>query len=550
MTSRHYRFDRFTLDLDRMALLENGRPVDLRPKAFDTLAALAERAGRVVSKDELVAIVWPDVIVNDDALAQCVRDIRKAIGDADQTVVKTVPRRGYMFAAPIERRDGSDVAAGTGTGRRRRTTVAALIAGIAVVAVGIAVLLWNSRTAPDRAALFARAPQVTVAVLPFDAGGEAGEMAWLSEGLADEIIQAMSQFRDIAVIARTSSFGYRDADLATIRDVLGADLLVQGSVRRVGDQLRLAAQLVDLDTGVNRWADRFERPYADLPSVLEAVSTGLVSALATQARDAVAERTPHGTSVLSAYELTMKARRALLSFEREQTYVALGLVEQALEADPDYAVAWDLLAQLRVQFFIQPYDERQGDPALLDLAREAAARAVALDPAYSTARATLAGLSSRQGDYEGALDMLRQALELNPNDATALGTYADILDRSGEHDASLAAWEALARIDPAGPTLRLALTSRAQMFTGDLDGAFATARTCQTRAPQFQPCLVFLAIAAAAVGDEAVAEEAGQRLLAVNPRFTISGHFQLIPFRRPDDVALMRRHLLTAGLPE
>jgi tetratricopeptide (TPR) repeat protein len=354
----------------------------------------------------------------------------------------------------------------------------------------------------------------------------------------------------MAVIARNSSFGYRHADLAAIRDDLGADFAVQGSVRRVDDQLRLAVQLVDLSTGVNRWANRFERPYADLPGVLDEVSSGLAAALAARARDAVAERGASGTDVLSAYELAMKARRALQSFEREQTFAALSFVEQALEADPEYAVAWDLLAQLRVQFFIQPYDGQRGDPATLELAREAAAKAIALDPAYSTARATLAGLISRQGDYDGALEMLRQALELNPNDATALSTYADILDRAGDHDASLAAWRALERIDPAGPTLRLALTARAQMFTGDHEGALATARICETRAPQFQPCLVFLAISAAAAGNEAGAREAGQRLLAVNPRFTITGHFQLVPFRRPEDIELMRQHLKTAGLPD
>ena len=548
MAGRYFHFSHFTLDLDRMALLDGAEQVELRPKAFDTLVALVERSGRVVSKDDLVAIVWPDVTVNDDALAQCVRDIRKAIGDADQKVVKTVPRRGYMFTASVDFGEGVAGAAQTDKGRRGK--LAMLAAGLAALAMAIAVILWNYSSAPTTAALFARTPQATVAVLPFDAGGDTGETAWLGEGLADEVILTMSQFRDLAVIARTSSFGYRDADLATIRDTLGADFAVQGSVRRNGDHLRLAVQLVDLQTGVNRWANRFERPYADLPLVLEEMSMELVSALVAQARDAVAERTAHGTALLSVYELTMKARRALLMFEPHQTFEALRLVERALEVDPNYAVAWDLLAQIRVQFFIQPYDEQSGNPATLVLAREAAVKAVSLDPAYSTARATLAGLLARQGDYEGSLEMLRQALELNPNDATALSTYADILDRSGDHGASLAAWNALARVDPAGPILRLALTSRAQMFSGDLEGALASARACEARGPQFQPCLVFLAIAAAAIGDEDAARHAGQRLLEVNPRFTIAGHFQVIPFRRSEDILLMRQHLLAAGLPE
>ena len=556
MAGGHYRFDRFTLDLDRMALLENGQPVDLRPKAFDTLLALVERAGRVVSKDELVGIVWPDVIVNDDALAQCIRDIRKALGEGGQKLVKTIPRRGYMFASAVEGGNevpGSTPRAATPDQPTRRLSRAALaammLAGLALIAAVVALLPWSGETSDDPRAAFAREPRMTLAVLPFDAGGETGEMAWLGEGLADEVIMALSRFRDLAVIARTSSFGHRDADLVTIRDLLGADFVVQGSVRRVDDRLRLAVQLVDLSTGVNRWANRFERPYGDLPSVIDEVAADLATALADRARDAVAERTT-GTAVLMAYELTMKARKALLSFEREQTYEALRFAEQALEADPGYAVAWDLVAQIHVQFFLQPYDNRRGDRATLEVAREAAAKAVALDPAYSTARSTLGGVVAWLGDYDGAMEMLRQALELNPNDAGALGTYADILDRAGEHEASLAAWDALEKVDPAGPMLRLALTSRAQMFTGDPEGALASANACEARAPRFQPCLVFLAIAAAAGGDEAAAREAGQRLLDVNPHFSVDDHMEIVRLRRPEDDALMRRHLRTAGLPD
>ena len=551
LTGRSYSFDRFVLDLDRMALLENGQPVELRPKAFDTLLALAERANRVVTKDELVAIVWPNVIVNDDALAQCVRDIRKAIGDSKQEILRTVPRRGYMLAAAVEQRDAVPQPQRAAGKRGPLRALFFVIAALAGLVLAVVASNWMESGSSDATAAFARAPQVTVAVLPFDAGGEASETAWLSEGLADELIESMSLFRDVAVIARNSSFGYRDADLATIRDVLGADFLVQGSVRRVGEKLRLAVQMVDLSTGVNHWANRFERPYADLPAVLEEVSSELTSALAAKARDAVVTRAAgRGTAVLNAYELALKARKALTTFSKESTFEALELVEQALEADPEYAVAWDLLAQVYIQLFIQPYDGRRGDPATLAQARDAASKAVSLDPSYSTARATLAGLISRQGDYDEALDMLRRALELNPNDATALAAYADILSRAGDHRASLAAWQAHKRIDPVGTTLGLALLARAQMFTGDTEGALATARTCETRAPRFQPCLVFLAISAAAAGEEALARQAGERLLEVNPRFTISEHFRIVPFRNADDVEVMRRHLRTAGVPD
>lgn len=535
---RAYRFDRFIVDLDRMALIADGAEVPLRPKAFDTLRTLALHAGQVVTKDALVAAVWPDVFVNDDALAQCVRDVRKALGDEAQQMLRTVPRRGYMLAADVE-----PVSDDAGAERPANRLGAAVIALALLAIMGAA--YWFS--VADETRVPTREPRLTLAVLPFDAGGETDETAWLGEGLAEDIVVSIARFRDIAVIARNSSFRYRDAGHESIRDELGADFLVRGSVRRVDDRLRISVGLVDLSGGVSRWAQRYERDYADLPRMRDEIADEIAVALATQAREAVAGRAPSAS--VAAYELALKARKALLAFDREQAFLAMDYALRAVEADPDYAVAWDLLAQIRFQFFVQPYDERRGDLALLQEAREAAARAVSLDPAFSSGLATLAGLLSRDNDYNGALELLRRAVDLNPNDATVRGTYADILARAGEHESSLAAWFALERIDPVGTPLALALKARAQIFTDDLAGGLATARQCAVRAPTFQPCLVFLALAAAANGEENLARDAGTRLLAVNPAFTLDHHFRLIPFRRSEDVEFMSGHLRAAGLP-
>lgn len=387
-----------------------------------------------------------------------------------------------------------------------------------------------------------------MAVLPFDAG-VADDAVWLGEGMADDIIFAMSRFRDIAVIARNSSFRLKDEDLATLRDTLGADFLVQGSIRREGERLRLSVQLVDLASGINRWAERFERSYSSLPMVRDEIVAELAAVLAAETRDAVAERPTSVARTSAAYELALKARKALRSFDRERTFQAADLAQRAVDADPSYAVAWELLAQIHLQFYIQPHDERRGSPATLAQAREAAERAVMLDPSFSTALATLAGLMARDRDFDPALEMLRRALELNPSDATALAIYGDIASRAGDHVASLAAWRVVERLDPVGTPLALALRSRAEIFTGDLAEGLATARGCAAIAPRFQPCLVFLAIAASASGEDDLARETGSRLLAVNPGFTIDGHFRIVPFRRQEDLDFMASHLRTAGLP-
>lgn len=546
-----YSFGCFRLDLARMALLRDGVPVELRPKAFDTLRVLAENPGRVLSKDELVAAVWQDVIVNDDALAQCIRDIRKALGDDAQSLIETVPRRGYLFAGNAS----ADAAPGEVKARIRvhkpGTGTIALVMLVCAAAILSAwrVGLWPFEPGPP----FSRDPRVTIAVLPFETGGEAGEQAWLGEGLAEDVMTSLARFRDIAVIARNSSFRFAadGLEIDELREELGVDFALQGSVRLGNETLRLAVQLVDLRTGINRWAERYDRPVGELFSVRDTVADEIAARLAAETRDAVAVRVEGSPpATLEVYELVLRGRKAYRSFTREGAMEAEALTERALRLDPAYAVAWELLAQVLLQFFIQPYDDRRGDPATIVRARQAAERAVALDPGYSTGHATLGALLARSGDFDAGLAQLRQALELNPNDANTIGIYADTLSRAGDQSASLEAFAALSRLDPVGTPLADALRSRTHLLSGHIDEAYSDARACAAKAPHLQPCFVFLTIAASASGREDEAREAARKILEINPRFTVATHFRIITFRNSEDVERLASHLVAVGLPE
>lgn len=542
-----YRFGPFVLDTARMVLLQEERQVELRPKAFQTLLVLLRAAGRVVSKDELVAAVWPDVIVNDDALAQCIRDVRKALGDAGRRYIRTVSRHGYMFVHPVE----PAVPAPPPAARRRWPLLLALVG---MLAAGLlAVLLWLPETGDAGRRPFARDPRLTIAVLPFETTAAEDADAWLGEGLAEDVIAALSRFRDIAVIARNSSFRYagREVDPATVRRDLNADFLLQGSLRRAGPDLRLAVQLVDLHTGTNRWVHSFEQPADAAADLQDTIAGDVAVQLAVQAREAVAQRAAaRPPRSLQAYELVLRGRKAWRSFTRDGTLEALALAERAVELVPTDAAAWALLAEVLIQLHIQPYDERMGDPATLERARAAAEQAVRLDPDHATARATLGGILSRSGNYEASLETLRQAIALNPSDADGIASYADILSRAGLHEESLVAWDAVARLDPAGTPLAEALRARANVLAGRPQPALAHARSCAARAPVFQPCFVQLAVAAQANGETEEARQAAARLLQLNPAFTIAGQFARVPYRRPEDVATLTSHLRAAGLPE
>lgn len=248
-----YRFGPFTLNLERGCVQSDGADLDLRPKAFEILRFLVANAGRLASKDELVQVAWPNVIVNDDSLAQCIRDIRKVLGDDGETFIKTVPRRGYMFVAEVESLDSAANPAGPAdtVGKRQKTWWAA--PAIAVAVLGFATLTawgtgWFETTTPA-----ARDGRLAIAVLPFATLGPSSGEDWLGDGIAVDIMTAVSRFRDITVIARNSTFRYRGeaVDARQVGSELGASFLLQGTVRRSDDRFRITAQLVDAATGTS-----------------------------------------------------------------------------------------------------------------------------------------------------------------------------------------------------------------------------------------------------------------------------------------------------------
>src|SRR5262245_42684774 len=392
-----YRFGEFVLNLDRGRLQKAGADLALRPKSFDVLRYLVERAGRLATKDELVSAVWPDVIVSDDSLTQCVRDIRKVLGDDGERFIKTVPRRGYMFVAEIAPLTAEEPAAAAlapadhagaaavhvgvrrlarGIDVRGRIAPIAALAAIIVLA-GVAAawaLGWLGRPPPATTET-----PLTIAVLPFDAQDE----DWLGDGLAEDIMTAVSRFRDLTVIGRTSSFRYRGnaVDVRQVGKDLGAHYVLQGSVRRSGEQVRVTAQLVDASTAAVRWTERYDRPFADVFAIQDDVVAKVAGQLFVQMRDAtVARLRGKPPASLEVYELALRARMSIRALTHEGATEAQGLCERAIAIDPGYARAWEVLADALIHFYLFPYNERQHTLPQLQRARAAAEKAVALAP--------------------------------------------------------------------------------------------------------------------------------------------------------------------------
>jgi adenylate cyclase len=258
MTQSIFRFEGYTLDVESGFLRNDDREIELRPKCFEVLRCLVENAGRLVSKDELIKTVWPNVVVTDESLMQCVSEVRRAIGD-DGQIIKTVPRRGYRFVAPVSQVDADS------TARRHSDT--------------------DRHAAP-------LSDRPSIAVLPFvNISGDV-EQEYFSDGITADIITELSRFSELLVIARNSTFQYKGkaADVRQIGRDLGVRYVLEGSIRRSGDHVRINAQLIDAVAGVHRWAERYDRELRDIFAVQDEVARTIVALLAAHVIKAETDR--------------------------------------------------------------------------------------------------------------------------------------------------------------------------------------------------------------------------------------------------------------------
>jgi adenylate cyclase len=281
-----YRFEEFTLDPVSGCLLSDAGETPLRPKSFEVLRFLVENPGRLVSKDELVDAVWARIAVADDSVAQCISEIRNAIGDRQQRIIRTFPRRGYRFEVPVQTASPEskvdpaetsaavpDVTVRRRSGVLRRLWPLAAAGGLLLLALVWLGVHWQ---APP-----AMADRATIAVLRFANLSPDSGQDYLAEGLSEDLITGLSKFSGLFVIARHSAFaaGNEPADAREIGRELGARYLLLGSLRRDGERLRITARLVDAEASVERWSETYDRSYTELFRLQDELTQKIVGTL-------------------------------------------------------------------------------------------------------------------------------------------------------------------------------------------------------------------------------------------------------------------------------
>jgi TolB-like protein/DNA-binding winged helix-turn-helix (wHTH) protein/Tfp pilus assembly protein PilF len=513
-------FDEFALDLARRRLLCGEREVELRPKSFDVLACLATHAGRVMTKDELLVSVWPGVVVTDESLSRCVSDIRAALGDAGQKLVKTVPRRGYLFAMPAVSGMGAPMPA-----RRSGRWAWAVALALVLLCVLGGVLWWvtDSRQAN---------PALTIAVMPLGSRNGDSQQDYLAEAVTEEITVDLSRIPGAFVIGRSTADSYRgrQADARRVGRELGVHYVLEGGLDRIGDNVRLSLQLVDATSGGTLWAERFDGELRDLAALHRRV-TGIVAQSLhirlLEAESDQAQRRP--AADLKAQDLALRAWALLRRGPMAPNIAdARELLQQAVARDPQSAFAWALLAQTYI-------DDVSGRTSNADQAaatraewlrrgEQAAERAYSLDPNHPNALAVRGWILAKQGRGEEALPFIQRHLQIDRNNATAWHSQCYTFATLGRQEESIRACQEAMRLSPRDANLYgfYIVTAASHLYLGHDAEALAWARKSAAVQPKFSVPHAWAAAAAANLGDVETAQAALAEFRRLRPDYTIT----------------------------
>ncbi len=466
LKSKHlYEFGSYRLDAVERVLLRDGQPVTLPPKDLETLFVLVEKAGHIVEKEELLEKVWPGVFVEEGNLARHIFNLRQVLGDRPdgRKYIETIPRRGYRFVAavqedpepaapPLAAQRASDQAPSmvpVPVGQKRSLWVwpLALLVPLAVTTVLVSQHFWPPRNAsPQRAML---------AVLPFvNLSGDAHE-DYFADGLTEEMIAQLGQLQPakLGVIARTSTVRYKDTkeSAAQIARELGVGYLLEGSVRRGGERVRVTAQLIQATEQTHLWAETYERPLTDVLRIQREIAEKITHSLSIQLLPSTTSVSASSHVNLESHDKYLLGLHELGQGTRESENKAIQYFQEGIGKDPKDARLYAALAEAYdavTTYYSSPAE-------VMPRAKEAALRAVELDPNLASAHVRLGYVRLFfDWDWPAAEAEYRRALEINPSLPEAQLGYANYLATLGHFD------EAISRVQQAYLFDPLALESR------------------------------------------------------------------------------------------
>jgi TolB-like protein/cytochrome c-type biogenesis protein CcmH/NrfG len=514
------RFDDYAIDIDRRELRRGAIAVHVEPQVFDLLVYLVENRDRVVSKDDLIAFVWGGRIVSDSTLTSRINAARSAVGDSGegQKLIRTIPRKGLRFVGAVH------------DDPREGTTDADRPPG-------------DQTPTPSRPAL-PLPDRPAIAVLPFVNMSGDPEQEYFSDGISEDIITALSKLRWFFVIARNSSFIYKGkaVHMKQLAEDLGVGYVVEGSVRRAGNRVRITAQLNDVATGSHIWAERYDRDLADVFAVQDEITEAIVAAIEPQiyaAENFHAQRKAPGS--LDAWDLVMRALSHYWRVTRQDNVVAQALLEKAISIDPNYGQALGVLATSHT---FSAHMGWEGMAAATPVAERAALLAIRSDGEDPWAHHALACVYLFTRRFDDSLAEFELALRLNPNFSLAQGYHGLALSYCGRwRQADEAARRAI-RLSPRDPfsAIYYGVAAYAQFVGRNYDEAMRLAREGIRQRGDFVGAHRVLTAAAGMAGQIDIAKAALRDLRRAQPNISLAWIASDMPIQQDAE----REHYLQA----
>lgn len=532
MLNLPFTFEDYVLDQERRELTLRGQVVAVGPQVFDLLLLFVNNPDRVLSKDELLNSVWSGRIVSESTITSHINAVRKAIGDTgeEQRLVRTVARKGYRFVGRIN----GDM---PGETRQPDTDERSTAAPKQIPSSTLAL--------PDK-------PSITV--LPFQNLSGDPEQEYFADGVVEDIIAALSRIRWLFVIARNSSFTFkgRSVDAQGVGHELGVRYVLEGSVRKCGNRLRITGQLIDATSGMHIWAERFEGLLDDIFELQDQIAESVVGAIAPQLERAEIERAKRKpTESLDAYDYYLRAMAKLHSGSREDIEQALPMFYKAIELDPEFASAYGMAAWCH--FWRKLNGWMTDRPAEIAEGIRLARLAVTLgrDDAVALTRGGHA-LAHLAGEVDAGIALLDRARLLNPNLAPAWFLGGILRALHGETDAAIEHLNHAVRLSPLDPEMfRMQVgMALAHFFAGHFNAAADWAEKALGNLPSLLVAAALVAASHALDGRMDKATWAMQRLQALDPSLHLGTLKDWLPIQRPEDLARFADGLRLAGLPE
>lgn len=452
-------FDSFELDVRTAELRRNGVLVKLQQQPLRVLALLARRSGDLVTREEIKREIWSNetFVDFDQGLNFCIKQVRSALGDHADTprYIETLPRRGYRFLAPVavrgasRRAEASEAVAVDGAEKKRPRSPRAL--GVAIAAILLAAASGAYYATRAGRAKSSEAPRVSLVVLPFQNLSSDPEQEYFSDGLTDEMIAQLGRLdpKRLAVIARGSSMQYKNrvTDVASVGRELGVDYVVEGSVRRGGDRVRITAKLIKAQDRTQIWSESYERDLKDILDLQSEVARDVARGVRITLSPAAERRLSSSRAVdPEAYKLYLQGRFYWNQRDAAGLLRSIQSFTQALDRQPDNALAYVGLADARIVLVDQGnMSAHEGMPK----AKDAALKALSLDPDLAEAHASLAMIRGTfDWEWASAEASFRRAIELNPNYPTAHHWYSHLLRSLGRFEEAIAQTREARTLDP------------------------------------------------------------------------------------------------------